>query len=420
MKRLYIILVALLLAVGISAQEEYNRSSLYIIPLLHPGTGMYNDIFATSLELTIPERYNDHSLGMRLLAENQNNLSAAEESVRLQRFLAKNQIAKRLVAKWFCRDKATGAFSMRLVGDRGRYNASAADIEIAMQTTRGEAILADAGEQLINQTFVIFNDITYYNKEEKAQTALGIFSIIAQVATAAVGVSSAIGGQGGQIASGVSNMTKSLSDLGGVISDQVAGFRVDVHSYLFRLHWDEETAARFYKDYWFTADQPDAAKKAAFEADKTTFYMEYIGDYSARSSKTVMRGLHSPGEVFHKVLARATDKNIVELQHLFPVFKVTAPIYDIQDGVVRAAIGLKEGVNPKSKYEVLERTMDEQGRISYHRRALLTPDDALIWDNRCMATEEEAENADLHYTSFRITQGSAGNLYPGMLLREVR
>lgn len=88
--------------------------------------------------------------------------------------------------------------------------------------------------------------------------------------------------------------------------------------------------------------------------------------------------------------------------------------------MVRAAIGLKEGVNAKSKYEVLERSIDEQGRISYHRRAMLSPDKAHIWDNRCMASEEEAENADLHYTSFRITQGSAANLYPGMLIREVR
>ncbi|MBO4621740.1 MAG: hypothetical protein J5635_03610 [Paludibacteraceae bacterium] len=420
MKRLISIFIVAFCSLTLVAQEDYNRSSLYIIPLLHPGTGMYDDIFSTAIGMQIPDRYNDHSLSMLVLADNVSNPKPKDQIVRLQTFLERNQIAKRLVARWFCRDKQTGTFSMDLVAERGLYNASAEDIRLAMQTTRGKALLADAGEQLIGQTFVIFNDITYYDKESKAQTALGIFQMVASAAEVAGGVAGTVGGTGGNMAAGIADMTRSLSDLGGVISDQIAGFMVDVHSYLFRLEWNDETAAKFYADYWCDADSPDPARKAAFEADKTTFRMEYIGDYSARSSKTVMRGLNTPQDVFHKVMTRATDKNIVELQKKFPVFKVSAPLVDAENGIVRAHIGLKEGVNPKSKYEVLERRRNDDGTIVYERRATLVPDKDLIWDNRCMAVEEMADNAELGATSFRITQGNADNLYRGMILREIR
>lgn len=420
MKRLFVLALAALLHLPLLAQEDYNRSSLYIIPLLHPGTGMYEEIYNTAIHLEIPDRYNDHSLSMRMLADNVSNPKPKDQIERLKTFLDKNQIAKRMVARWFCRDKQTGTFSMDLVAERGLYNASAEEIRTAMQTVRGKALLADAGEQLIGQTFVIFNDITYYDKESKAQTVLGVFQIVAATAELVGGVAGSVGGSGGEMASGIANLTKSFSDLGGLVSDQIAGFMVDVHSYLFQLEWNDEIADKFYSEYWCDANNPDPARKAAFEADKTTFKMKYIGDYSARSSKTVMRGLYTPQDVFNKVMTRAADENIVQLQKKFPVFKVTAPLTDVENGIVKAHIGLKEGVNPKSKYEVLERRRAEDGTISYERRAVLVPDKDRIWDNRCMAVEEMADNAELGATSFRITSGNEASLYRGMLLREIR
>ena len=420
MKRLLILILSAVMLTSLFVQEDYNRSSLYIVPLLHPGTGMYEEIYNTALWLQIPDRYNDHSLSMRVLLENKSNLKPKEEIERLEAFLNKNQIAKRLVARWFCRDKQTGTFAMDTIAARGLYNASPEEIQVAMQTTRGKALLADAGEQLLGQTFVIFNDISYYDKEAVAQNVAGAFQIVGDVASMAGGVAGSVGGSGGNMVSGIADMTKSLSDLGGAVSDLIAGFQVDIHSYLFRLKWDEETAAIFYKDYWCDANNPDPARKAAFDSNKTLFKLEFVGDYNARSSKTVMRGLHTPADVFRKVMTRATDKNIVELQHKFPVFKVSAPLMDVVDGKVRAAIGLKEGVSPKSKYEVLERIRKEDGTISYERRAVLVPEKDLIWDNRCMAVEEMADNATIGFTTFKVTQGNANNLYRGMILREMK
>ncbi len=399
--------------------EDYNRSSLYLIPLLHPGTGMYDDIYNTACDLEIPERYNDHRLSMQFLTENKHNLKTSEEVERLTKFCEQNQIAKRMVSKWFDRDKETGAFDVDLIKERGNYNASSDDIKLSSLTTRGKAMLEDAGEQLIGQTFVIFNDISYIDKEAKAQSIAGWFQIAGSVAGAAGNVAGKF--SGGEAFSNYANLTKSFGELGNTVSDAIAGFTVDVHSYLFKLHWDEETAATFYNNYYFDNSNISPERKSAYENDKSLFRLEYIGDYSARSSKTVMRGLKNPKDVFHKVMTRAIDKNIVELQHKYDVFKVTATLTEItQDGFVKVQIGLKEGVNPKSKYEVIERRIDNDGKISYVRKAIIVPVKEKIWDNRCMSIEEEATNADIQATYFKVKSGSTSDLYPGMLVREIK
>lgn len=41
-----------------------------------------------------------------------------------------------------------------------------------------------------------------------------------------------------------------------------------------------------------------------------------------------------------------------------------------------------------------------------------------IWDNRCMAIEEEAEGANLGFTVFEKVSGD--DIYPGMLIREIK
>ena len=131
-----------------------------------------------------------------------------------------------------------------------------------------------------------------------------------------------------------------------------------------------------------------------------------------------MRGVKNDEEVFRKVLARAIDKNIVALQKEFDVFKVVVPVYQVQNSDVLVQIGLKEGVSANSKYEVLERVEDAEGNISYQRKGVIKPVVNKIWDNRYMAVEEEAVNANLNYTTFEVVSGSG--FYPGMLVREIK
>ena len=78
----------------------------------------------------------------------------------------------------------------------------------------------------------------------------------------------------------------------------------------------------------------------------------------------------------------------------------------------------KEGVTEKSKFEVLEAELSKEGKMTYKRVGVIQPKENLIWDNRYMASEEQAYGSDFGFTTFRKVSG--GDFYPGMLIREIK
>lgn len=113
---------------------------------------------------------------------------------------------------------------------------------------------------------------------------------------------------------------------------------------------------------------------------------------------------------------RAIDKSISNLQKNFDEFKVFTPLISVDP--LRAYIGLKEGVDEDSRYEVLEKSVDDMGRIKYKRVGEVKPEKDKIWDNRFMAEFDNEDGYDLQYTTFKKISGK--NFYPGMLIREIK
>lgn len=375
--------------------------------MLHDGTSMYQNIFKTMIRMTPPDRYNDHNLSLRVI-NSYGKAKDEEAQQQITKFLETNKVAQRLVSKWFDRNKADGSFDMDLIKERGNYNASVEDVAMALRTTRGKAMLEDAGEQLIGNTFIIVNDISYVNKQSRADFFGAFFEGISLIAGVIPG------SKGGDVA----KLVKNTGSLGNSISSLVAGFTVKIESYLYRLVWNDEIANTFYTQYYYDSNNPDQTKKRAYNMAGKQFELEYIGKYEATSSKTVLKGLKNDDDVFMKVLTRALDENIVQLQKQHDVFKVTAPVFKVDNDVLCVHIGMKEGVSPSSRYEVLERVEDEEGRISYKRKGVIRAVKDKIWDNRCMAIEEEAEGANLGFTVFEKVSGD--DIYPGMLIREIK
>lgn len=392
---------------------RYRRSSLYSIMVSHPDQKMDKQIINAFMALETPDKYNNHDLSVKCISTYSKNAQVKEE---IDMFLRQNQVAKRLVSKWFNRSKQTGGFDPDLIMERGLYDVSAIDIEAAAQSKRGIDALADRGYDLIENTFVIVNDITYVDHEANAQIATGILSVIGAAAAAITGDED--------------NIVTSVTTLGAIVSSLIAGFTVNIHTYLYQLDWNDNIADKLYTLYYydkpgadsasmasFAADENLKKMKAAYEADNSTFTLKYIGDYKEKSAKPVLRGLYNPEDVFRKVSARAVDKNISALQKKFDQFKVKVPLTGIEPLV--AQIGMKEGVSPKSKYEVLMPEMDAKtGKIKYVRKGVIQPIPGKIWDNRYMATEENAEGAELTGTEFKVVSGS--NFTQGMLIREMK
>lgn len=385
--------------------EKYHRSSLYSLMLKHPEKEYCNEIIDAFRSIPVPEKYNNHNLKLTVFPSpvmqklTKEELEGAYKDA-ITQLLVRNKIARRMVEKWFDRDAKTGAMDMNLVMERGLYDATIQDVRKARQSARGTALLADAGEELLNHTYVLVNDIRYADKEVSKSIVGG--------ALLAVDLMASFVPLGGS----VKEMVQSTA----TVTANVAGFKVLVTSYLYKLEWDDEIANTFYTTMWMDANSTDEAMKKLFDSDQSLFRLKYIGSATVFSGKTAMGGVKSERDMFIKVCTRAIDRSIVELQKSFDEFKVFSPLVSTEP--LYAYVGMKEGVSPDSRYEVLERQIDKDGRTAYKRMGIIKPVEGKIWDNRFMAADDLLEGSNLTYTTFQKVSG--GQFYPGMLIREIK
>lgn len=376
----------------------------------HTNQQYSEDIRNAFLKIPVPDKYNDHNLSVKVVTMDKklSGASSNAENEKITEFLDSNQVASRLVAKWFNRDLYTGACNMNLVKERGLYDATEFDRQMADRSARGRALLEDAGEDLIGNTFVLVNDIRYVDKS-KATMWVGIgLSLISAGAGAAMAAN-------GASVSQLNSFNQSTQNLATMIQN-IKGFKVKINTFLYQLVWDDEAAAVFYEKQY--TDVPDEAKRLAFEAARSGYRLKYVGKVESRAGETSYVGvnLYDPQAMVRKVCQRALDENIVDLQTKFEAFRTRTPILTSEP--LTAGIGLKEGVNAKSKFEVLEQIQKEDGSVTYKRVGVIAPDPNLIWDNRYMAVEEGAPNSLLGKTTFRQVSGTAP--LPGMLIREMQ
>jgi hypothetical protein len=392
----------------------YRRGSIYSIMISHRGQLYENDIEAAFSKMPIPEKYNDHGLGKKVFYTSEkkiniknldkhegfkvNDASDQSKMNEYDFFLQRQNIASRLVAKWFHRNKSTGVCDMELVKDRGYANASETDKRLAALSARKEAVLMDAGEELIGSTFVLVNDIRYIDKSKGSL-------IIGGVVSAAIKTNDVLHGKN----------TLEEKDLGDVIASY-KGFNVKIKTYLYQLVWDEQVSSSFYSDIY--TEQPDDSKKENFENKRGDFSLVYLGMQESSGTDVSFIGINEnePQVMVLKACQRALDENVANLQKNFEVFKIKTPLISAEP--LKCEIGLKEGVTEKSRYEVLEAVLNEKGHIEYKRRGIIRAVKGKIWDNRFMATEEKAENASLGFTTFEKVSG--GDFYQGMLVRELK
>ena len=431
MRNTFLTLLCVCAVIAAQAQSnlEYRRNSLATMLVYHPEDEFGGEIYKAFDSLPIPDKYDDHTIaGMRIInnrsiwgvqrrdsgyfkATYGHQLTAQELQKNAQHtedLLNQKQMAKYMVAKWFGLTGKTveeATFNTKLIQSRGQYNANDVDVALALQTTRGLASLSDAGEELLGQTFVLVNDITYVTAEQEAAAAKAAMSVIGGI------LDGLTGGTGG----------RDLAKAAGQIADSFTGFKVKTHSYLYQLEWNDSIAAIFYT-YHYTG-KPDPEKIRAFLNDETTYRLKYVAHEYEFDKKSVLKGKYSRTELVRTICARSMDKNIVALAKQYEDFKVKTPVYSVltnERGKVEgyaAKIGMKEGISETSKFQVVQRLQDpETGKTKYKYVATVKPKKGQIWDNRYNAVLEEADGATLPYTTFVKTAG--GEILPGMLLIE--
>lgn len=404
MKRINTILVLLIaLFANALAQKtpvDYRRSSIYSILINHTDQQFASEIKQAYLQIPVPDKFNDHNLSVRVLNLDKklDGAKSTKENIHITEFLQNNKIASRLVGRWFNRDFYTGACDMELVKERGLYNASEFDKQLALRSARGLAMLQDAGEELIGNTFVLVNDIRYVDKNKGAKTAGSILKVLGTVAAAYTGT----------------NIDDLTDDVGDMI-ETIKGFSVSINTFLYKLEWSDEQANLFYQEQY--GDGIDKTKWVNFENARQNYKLKYVGKVESKGGTTSFLGINEdePIMMVRKACQRAIDENVVDLQRNYEEFKTKTPLISVEP--LMAYIGMKEGVSSDSKFEVLEVIEMEDGSRKYNKVGVIEPIDNLIWDNRYMASEEGAIGANLGYTTFRTVSGK--NFSKGMLIREL-
>lgn len=341
-----------------------NAAKTYNIPFIN-GFGNSTNI--------LPEKYNDHNVGPYQIPIIQEGNVASQ----IENYLNNNNVAKQLIAKWF-RRMPDGTFDMKLVADRGEYDASFLEQSVAKQTVRGVATLQDAGEELISQTFVVIYDFNF--------------------------------------------------------TDYKKSFTVNMDCYLYRLVWNDDVANLFYHNYWIDRKTTDQAKKEAFD-NSSDFKMQYVGTFKNLESITKKYFERNyvdengwsrykvdkeystvSGNIQHTDLMPTFFKqSLIKLEETVEDFRTKFPLYSVDP--IAAKIGSKEDIRAGDKFEVLEKYRDREGNIQYKRLGIITiTDNNKVWDNNTKGDWLGNSKSKLEYTVF---EGKNAKYAPGMLFRKI-
>jgi hypothetical protein len=366
---------------------HYDRLSLTYI-LLDFGTGNYYNLLNQSFQkLKVDDKFDDNTLKKPMLPspvkreETINsfafNLRAPDNvSLKIRDALVQNHTPNAVVAKWFSR-KDDGSFGVELLQERGLYNATDADVATANASKLGTAKLMDAGEELLNNSFIIVVDVNDLIDMEEAYN----------------------------------RMQKNSKT---TIARTKNGFKATVSTYVYRINFNDTINAVFWNDLWADASTPDLAiRKAKFDTYKfpVTYYtrsttMVEASQYNAGQSMAP-KVQATQEELLLKLLQDGMNNNLTVIEKNLEEFKVKAAVFSTHP--LEAKIGKKEGVKTDHRYFVYEMVQDKKGEIHANRKGVVRATQHIV-DNRSVSTGKTKTS--------RFYQVAGGRLDEGMLLQQ--
>lgn len=410
---------------GTSDKDQYRRSSLCLILLTHRDKKYAMEMERVFKNFPLPARYNEHNISdIRVIS-----VKGKQSKGDIDHLLKKNDIAQRVVGRWFNRNAYTGYMNMDLIHERGGYGAFYADYLRSKTNVRGTDMLRDEGIELLQSTFVLVCDMDYYDKK-KGATWAAVGLAVLSVGAAAMGAVSEI-----QASDAISkgdydeasrkleaasawNAGSALGTAATAVVADIGGFRVKMNAYLYKLSWDDGMTQKMYRDYWCDEQTPSnelQSRMKKFDNASYAFSLDYLGEYRTTSSKTILRSWSNEDEVILDVCERCVNEGMTELAKKFPIFKPRSPFYF--DGTnVYSHIGSKEEVTYGKKYEIVQPYKDRHGQICYKRVGKAkagTP-----WNNKNVRFDQYFDNGDKG-TQFYCKKTSVDIHTPGLQLREM-
>lgn len=422
MKLFYLAIATTLMSLSLgitSAQEsknalEYRRSSLTMVLAEDDGLGKSKDMVIKSYEsYPFPDKYNLHQINdkkfdpasMKLTVEDYRSAGFYNDTLRtfkdfmlalkkpfnavryvaadssaavlepsdkellqiyLGKYIKEKGLAKQIAATWFNR-KADGSMDWSVIQERGKYSASAEKSDQAESAALQVDYLMDW--DLLTNTYTIFHKMEFYENEPVARLIRDIAKVEAMKKLA--GKPEIL-------------ITKTMEGIDKIYETTKEGYTVKCNAFLYQLDWNEEVATKA-KKYLFsnTVD----SKTAWDTAD--IFKMIFVGKITSASIVTFKIGeKRTEAQIIDLQIKRTMDNALAKLQKEYVQFRPVSPISSIEP--LTARIGMKEGVEPGQKFEILEVEFNNLGMPVYVQKEKITVDKKTpVWDNRQGSDQEQ-------------------------------
>ena len=263
------------------------------------------------------------------------------------------------------------------------------------------SLLMDAGEELIPNTYVTFTMFSFESISKIANDAKNTNNDANSLA-------------------GLSRMIKETRALGTQLGGK-SGFQIIAYTYLFKLKWTEKEMNNFYNNYY---NEP--VEKLL---NSNEFEVEYLGYHRSKgwfmSKSEDQFDPNNDIPLLQQSAYRAMEKSFAELMTKYENFRVKAPLIEVDGNIISSYIGLKEGVNKKSQFEVLMKEYNpSKNRYRYKKVGSIKVDKNRIWDNRYTIEGVNFKDEDSSIANENVDRtyfiGNTKNLAPGMLIRQTK
>lgn len=371
---------------GMSQSGIYQRSSLSYgfvttnIPsdLITPLNGVWSgksQLVATKFDLnSIPTIF-----------LNPSSVSDAQ----IQQSLMDQKVANELIAFWWARSE-DGTFSIETVAERGRYNATDADVMAASSSAIGDAKMYDVGEAMISKSFYLVGAVKSLSTYEEYYDGIDAKAR----------------------ARAAENKTEFVP-----IERVYRGYSAKMDAYMFQLDFSDSIRTLFYENLWISAgdsEETKAEKKAAFDefyfpmiqVKKSSNNSIYGREKRDRTDRNGNQLPPSPMTTLFSNLVSASKSKIDEKLLADDRFNITTTLFATNP--IQAKIGTKEGLHIDTRYFVYEFKETNSGERKRIRKAVIRAKS--VSKNKGLATGS-TETSEFYMITGRPVD-------PGMLLEE--
>jgi len=327
--------------------STYDRSSLTCLYMKFPGENHATEIASKFPQIAFSDKYYNNNL-QNLIIEapySRTNTEIVPEEA-IKDYLTKQKLAKSIISEWYNR-KEDGTMSMDLIFERGMFNATDAEYIKAQTTKRGNALLQDYGNRLIQRSYILVFD--YAN-------------------------------------------VKTMSEA--KVTDR-HGWQATVTAYLYKIDFNEEIQAALYDCWIYPEDSPEVKAEKLQKFEQLEIPIEFVAktthslSASQANPNTQLGKLtkqKSDDELLMELVQSGYDETLYYLEKKYEDFMVKATIYKVKP--IQVKIGKKEGLKCDHRYFVYEYVFDEKtNSIKPVYRGVIRAT-SKIADNRQVATGE--------------------------------